>query len=323
MNLTHHTNQNLTMCTLFLCGYRVMRKWALAIFCVATITSKPAQSQDCATNIIPPVLSEATRKGMEEKRIAAKADFEKNPTNADAIIWYGRRTAYLGNYEEAIQIYTNGLKTHPTDARLYRHRGHRYISKRCIDKAIVDFTKAYQLTKGKPDEVEPDGMPNASGIPTRTLQSNIRYHLGLCFYLKGDFGKAATYFQEDAKAAQNPDMYVASANWLYLCYRRSNQTEKAAQLLESIKKDMNLIENYDYQRILLLHKGELQADKLKEEVTQQNSLSNSTMGLGVANYYLINGEKAEAQQMYKLITSGSQWASFAYITAEVELKRLK
>ena len=300
-----------------------MRTWILTIVCLATIASKPAQSQDCATKIIPPVLSEAARKTMEEKLIAAKADVDKAPTNADAIIWYGRRTAYLGNYVEAIEIYTNGLKTHPSDARFYRHRGHRYLSIRCVDKAIADFTKAYQLTKGKPDEVEPDGMPNAKGIPTSTLQSNIRYHLGLCFYLKGDFGKAATYFQEDAKAAQNPDMYVASANWLYLCYRRLNQTEKARQLLETIKTDMGLIENYDYQRILLLYKGELQADKLKEEITQQNSLSNSTIGLGLANYYLINGQTAEAKIGYERITLGNQWASFAYITAEVELKRMK
>lgn len=291
--------------------------------CAITITSKPAQSQDCATTIILPVLSEVARKTMEEKRIAAKADFDKAPTNSDAIIWYGRRTAYLGNYVEAIEIYTNGLKTHPSDARFYRHRGHRYLSIRCVDKAIADFTKAYQLTKGKPDEVEPDGMPNAKGIPTSTLQSNIRYHLGLCFYLKGDFGKAAVYFEEDAKTAQNPDMYVASANWLYLCFRRLNQTEKARQLLETIKPDMGLIENHDYQRILLLHKGELQADKLKEEITQQNSLSNSTIGLGLANYYLINNQTEEAKIGYERITLGNQWASFAYITAETELKRLK
>jgi len=57
--------------------------------------------------------------------------------------------------------------------------------------------------------------------------------------------------------------------------------------------------------------------------TQPNSLSNSTVSLGLANYYLLNGQKEEAERLFKLITSGNQWASFAYITAEVELGRLK
>lgn len=279
------------------------------------------QAQDCAQRIVPPVLSEAARKGMEEKLAAAKADYDQNPGNADALIWYGRRTAYLGQYAEAIALYTKGIAQHPTDARFYRHRGHRYLSIRCIDKAQADFERAYSLTKGQPDEVEPDGAPNAKGIPTSTLQSNIRYHLGLCLYLKGDYRQAARYYEEDLRKANNPDMYVASANWLYLCYRRTQQDKKAERLLRSIKADMPLIENFDYLRILLLHKGELLPDKLKEEIAQPNSLSNSTMGLGLANYYRINGQTAEAKRFYGLIRSGNQWASFAYIVAEVELSR--
>ena len=44
-----------------------------------------------------------------------------------------------------------------------------------------------KLVAAKPDEVEPDGAPNARGIPRSTLQSNIWYHLGLAQYLAGDF----------------------------------------------------------------------------------------------------------------------------------------
>ncbi|WP_421800562.1 tetratricopeptide repeat protein [Haliscomenobacter sp.] len=280
-------------------------------------------SQDCATQIVPPVLSEAARSSMEEKLAAAKAAYELAPNSADALIWYGRRTAYLGRYSEAIEIYTRGMSQHPTDARLYRHRGHRYLSIRCIDKALADFKKAYALTRRKPDEIEPDGMPNAKGIPTSTLQSNIRYHLGLCLYLKGQFKEAARYYKEDLRKAANPDMYVASANWLYLCYRRLGADSKAQKLLKSIEPDMALIENFDYLKILLLHKDGLNATKLKEEIAQPNSLSNSTVSLGLANYYLLNGQKEEAERLFKLITEGNQWASFAYITAEVELGRMK
>lgn len=278
------------------------------IFCsgLAIVSLAKVVSQDCATQIIPPVLSEAARAGMEEKLAVAKADYEKSPNSADALIWYGRRTAYLGHYIQAIELYTQGIAKHPTDARFYRHRGHRYLSIRCVDKALADFKKAYALTKGKPDEVEPDGMPNAKGIPTSTLQSNIRYHLGLCLYLQGQYKKAARYYEEDLRKSANPDMYVATANWLYLCYRRLGTDQKAQKLLESIKPDMALIENFDYLKILQLHKGALEVNKLKEEIAQPNSLSNSTVGLGLANYYLINGQKGEAERLYRLITGGNQ-----------------
>ena len=39
-----------------------------------------------------------------EQLEAALADYEANPDDADAIIWYGRRTAYTGQYREAIRI---------------------------------------------------------------------------------------------------------------------------------------------------------------------------------------------------------------------------
>lgn len=278
-------------------------------------------AQDCTQRIVAPIMSEAARKGMEEKLAAAKADYDRDPRSADALIWYGRRTAYLGHYTEAIELYSKGIALHPADARFYRHRGHRYLSIRCFDKALADFEQAYALTKGQADEVEPDGMPNAKGIPTSTLQSNIRYHLGLCLYLKGDYRQAARYYEEDLRKASNPDMYVASANWLYLCYRRSNQGRKAQRLLRSIKADLPLIENFDYLRILRLHKGELLPEQLSAEIAQPNSLSNATVGLGLANYYLVNGQTDEAKRLYRLITAGNQWASFAYITAEIELGR--
>lgn len=87
--------------------------------------------------------------------------------------------AYLGDYKQAIKIFTEGSVKFPKDARFYRHRGHRFITIRCFDEAIRDFETAAKLVKGKEDEIEPDGLPNARNIPTSTLQSNIFYHLGL------------------------------------------------------------------------------------------------------------------------------------------------
>ena len=201
-----------------------------------------------------PTLSDQSRKLYEANLLEAKTNYEKDSFNIDVIIWLGRRTAYLGNYQQAIDIFSRGIRLHPTDARLYRHRGHRYITLRCFEKAIGDFTKAADLIKGKPDEVEPDGMPNAQNIPTSTLQSNIWYHLGLCYFISGKYAEALDAYNKCLVVSKNNDMYVATANWLYITLRKLGKQEEAEKLLQTIPFDMALIENRDYHQVLLLYK---------------------------------------------------------------------
>ena len=122
---------------------------------------------------------------LESYLAKAKADYDRDPSSADNAIWLGRRLAYLGRFSEAIDTFTQGILKHPGDARLYRHRGHRYITLRKFDLAIRDLKRAADLIEG-PDQIEPDGQPNARNIPTSTLDSNIYYHLGLAHYLKGE-----------------------------------------------------------------------------------------------------------------------------------------
>ena len=51
---------------------------------------------------------------------------------------------------------------------MYRHRGHRYISIRQFDRAIVDFEAAAGLIEGQENRIEPDGLPNTQNIPLTT-----------------------------------------------------------------------------------------------------------------------------------------------------------
>lgn len=134
-----------------------------------------------------PVLSAETRALFEKNLAEARIAYEKSPRDADAIIWLGRRTAYLGRYAEAIEIFNEGVRKHPKDARMLRHRGHRWITLRQFDRAIADLAEAAKLERGKADTIEPDGLPNARNLPLTTLQSNIWYHLALAHYLRGDF----------------------------------------------------------------------------------------------------------------------------------------
>ncbi|MEL6718109.1 MAG: hypothetical protein AAFP82_05280, partial [Bacteroidota bacterium] len=125
--------------------------------------------------LISPVPSDKLLVRYEEK----KAIYEADSSNVENIIWFGRFTAYKGDYREAIRIYTRGIELFPEDARLLRHRGHRYITIRKYDEAIADLFKASVMIEGQENEIEPDGMPNAQNIPVSTLHGNIYYHLGL------------------------------------------------------------------------------------------------------------------------------------------------
>ena len=299
-----------------------MKPLFLVLLCVYAATAS-AQT-DCLQTAreVRPQLSAETQREFEAKLNEARELFDKEPS-AERVIWLGRRTAYLGRYKEAIEIFTNGIAKFPADARLYRHRGHRYLTLRCFDRAVEDFEKAAKLVKGKPDEIEPDGLPNARNIPTSTLQSNIWYHLGLAYYLKGDFRRALNAYREAEKVSNNPDMLVATTHWLYMTLRRLKRENEAQQRLLKIKDDLQLIENADYYKLIRVYKGQLKAADLLAEISKNtDNLSNATLGYGLGNWLLYNGKLAEAEKIFRQITAGNQWASFGYIAAEAELARV-
>ncbi len=281
-------------------------------------------AQNCPENakVVAPSMSVDAKAENVKNIEAATLRYEAEPT-ADNLIWVGRRVAYLGRYKDAIGVFSKAIERFPKDARFYRHRGHRYITIRCFDDAIKDFEKAAALIKGKPDEIEPDGMPNARNIPTSTLQSNIWYHLGLAYYLKGHFGKALKAYENCQMVSKNNDMRVATTYWHYMTLRRMGKRSKAERLLKGFPTDIEIIENADYLNLLKLNKGEARAENLLSTIRgDANTLGSASLGYGIGNYFLYNGDKSRAAEVFRKIVAGDQWASFGYIAAEADLKQM-
>ena len=312
-----------------------MKKLSLILLCLIffTFSCTKKQEEQKQPDILPdvpegaqavsllgdPLYASTPSEDTLTKYEAAKGVYEADPDKAENIIWYGRRTAYKGDYREAIRIYTEGIQKFPDDARFYRHRGHRYISIREFERAVQDFEQAVTLIKGTEDIVEPDGQPNAQNIPVSTLHTNIWYHLGLAYYLKNDLENALRVYREGVKASANDDMLTAMTHWLYMTLRLLNRDQEAKAALEPIHPDMNVIENTVYHKLCLLYKEEIPLEDLTGE--QASDVMSDAMAYGIGNWYFYNGQIDKAEEIFKKIVDNKVWNSFGHIAAEADFVR--
>lgn len=285
----------------------------------APVAEQAAQAPEAMSLLGAPLRSPPPSAAALANYEAAKAASEADPGNADKLVWYGRRAAYLGRFNEAIRIFSLGVDRFPHDARFLRHRGHRYITTRQFDRAVADFERANALIAGTPDEIEPDGAPNPRGIPISTLHSNIRYHLGLAYYLKRDWANARRAYEQELAEANNDDRRISVSHWYYMTLRRMGADQEAAAFLQTVPaaETLDLLESGMYLLALRFAKGEV-----SEEEVLRNSLHSFegvASGYGVANWHLYNGHRDRAFALMNEIVDGPGWGNFAFIAAEADL----
>jgi len=303
-----------------------MTRLALAAaLIVSTAAVAMAQRPEATSLSGKPLMIPATipnQQKLEGDLAQAQKTLAANPKDAEAIIWVGRRYGYLWRFNDAIATFTKGIELYPDNPKFYRHRGHRYLSIRQFAKAQADFEKAVTLIKDKPDEIEPDGAPNPAGVPRSTLQFNIWYHLALSHYLQGNYAKAYDAWVKCMKVSTNDDSRVANSDWMWMSLMHLNRKAEAAKVLEPITPKMDILENTAYHRRLLMYKGLEKPDALLNTATPDPTQL-ATQGYGVANYYFVTGNVAQARKVLETIVSGSGWNAFGFIAAEADLHRMK
>ena len=297
---------------------------AMTLAAIAAMPLTAAQKPEATSLAGKPLypIELPNRPKLEADLAQAEKDLAAKPNDGDAIIWVGRRLAYLWRYQDALAMYTKGIARHPDNPRLYRHRGHRYVTTRQFDRAIADFDKAASLIKGRPDEIEPDGAPNPTGKPRSTLQFNIWYHLGLAHYLKGDYQKALAAYNECMKVSTNDDSITATSDWLWMTLMRLDRKAEAAKVLDRITPKMEILENGSYHRRLLMYKG-LEKPETLLNPKDADPITIATQGYGVGNWYFVNGDKAKAREIFNSVVASPNWSAFGFIAAEVDLQRMK
>jgi hypothetical protein len=87
---------------------------------------------------------------------------------------------------------------------------------------------------------------------------------------------------------------------------------------------MDVIESTGYHRLVLMYKGEITAETLREETLKQGvSAASHSVMYGLGNWYLYNNKRTEALALFRQIVSSDQWTSFGYIAAVADLKMLQ
>ena len=277
--------------------FRLTRVTAMISVLALTGVAQTQSQPEVISPIGAKFYSQADEKGQvaeAEKKAAA------DPGNIELIIALGRAQATVWRYRDAIATYTRGIQLDPGNAMLYRHRGHRYITTRQFDKAVADMERAAKLDNKNYD---------------------IWYHLGLACYLKGRFGDAAAAYERAYDVSEKDDSRIAASDWLYMSYRRAGDKTRAERALERITPNMKVEENKSYFDRLMLYKGrKKESEILTDKLTD---LEIATVGYGIANWNLYNGNKTKAKELFQKITSGKYWPAFGFIAAETELTRMR
>ncbi len=253
-----------------------------------------------------------------------QAELAAAPDDVERIIAAARELRNAMAYDEEVAMYTRALALAPNDWRLYRFRGHRWISLRRFDDALRDLDRARQLAP---------------------YDFDVAYHRGFALYLLGRFSEAADEYQRclrqatdrrvlrmvdtPALAGQRPcaeiatrdDSRVAITDWAYRSLRRAGRHAEARRLLETIRPGMNVTVNSAYYHALLVRRGEHPKADLLNPLPAGGRFE--TRAYGVAIDELVDGDRERALFLLRRIAEDAYWAGFGRIAAEADLARLE
>lgn len=299
----------------------------LALTLLTSCTSRKAEPESVSNNPEPEAISFSGKPlyaKVADSAAVVKSDSlvaairSKTDLSEDDFIAIGRSMVGISRFKKAVEIYSEGLGKYPNSYKLLRHRGHRYINLRQLENAMPDLLKAEELIRPEPEVYEYD----AAGKQGATYQHQIWYHIGLYHFLKRDYAPSAAAFEKSLATAHAGGDRAGSSDWLYNAYMRMGLTDKAAAIARPFTADFD-IENkdYPYYRRLLLFNGVIKPEELVDasKPIAEMTLLEMTKLYGLANWRAYQGDAETANALYKKILESTEWAGFAYASAELDV----
>ena len=259
----------------------------------------------------------------------AKFRYKRNPGERYTI-WYGRVQAYWDKILNAISIWTDGIERFPDSYRLYRHRGHRYLSLHRLEEGYADFRKSAELFEkyGSAEEMEEDGVRKRLPIPPERTGFNIYYHLALAAYLCDDLEAALAANTKCFDYCINDEDLVANSDWGYLILRRLGRKEAAEDLIAKVPDDLEIVDNVGYYKRIHFYKGLLSYNGIqvidpKKADEYHRPMVKISQLYGVAAHYIAEGSKETARAILEdCIADNKHFGAFAHLACEHDLKAL-
>ena len=257
----------------------------------------------------------------------ADGQLAADPRDLTGLINAGIARSSARRFNAAIEVFTRAIELYPNEARLYRFRGHRYLSLRRFDDAVRDLERAVALDSTNYD---------------------IAYHLALAYYLTQRYDDAVAAIDKCTAFADNPkwqavedarvnpiwyrscmsvkaddDARVAMLDWRYRALRRAGKHAAARRLARGVRERWTVRDNAPYYRALLFYRGVRDEASTLDSLSAAGELPFVTGAYGVANWHLVEGDTARARVLFERIVSGDQWPAFGFLGAEVDLAMLR
>ncbi len=268
--------------------------------------ARPVSPQDrVSASLVAPALAEGValqKKGEHEKALSA---FDRvialDPANADAYLLKCRSLAGLRRHQEAIGACTESLRLRPDQSEALRDRGHYDLNLGQVDLALADLQRAESLTH---------------------RDRGVYYHLGLAYYLKGDFANAAKAYEACVADSTDDASTVECQAWLLPSLLRAGRRDEARRLLAGITADSLAGHPGNYLDRLLLFKGTKTEAQVAATMAAEGPISEATVGYSIGLWHLLNGREAKAREYFQRAVASNYTVAWGYSASEAELRRL-
>jgi Flp pilus assembly protein TadD len=148
------------------------------------------------------------------------------------------------------------------------------------------------------------------------------YHLGLAYYLEGDFARAASAYQRCTDTSTTDGARIECDAWLVPSLIRAGRRRDAKALLARVPSSPVAGHSSLYLDRLLLFKGVKSEADLVATMPSEGAVTEATVGYGIGLWHLLNGRTDAARSYFQRAVDANLPTSWGARAAEAELKRM-
>jgi tetratricopeptide (TPR) repeat protein len=278
---------------------------ARALAALKAVDGAPRTDIPITASLAAPAVAEGIvlQRGREHAKAVESFDraIAIDASDADAHLLRCRSLASLRRYDDALSACGAAVQARPENAEALRDRGHYLLNTGQVEAGLADLLKAESLSRG---------------------DRGVFYHLGLAYYLKGDFANAATAHERCAETSTTDSARIECQAWLLPSLMRAGRRQDAKALLARVPTSPVAGHSSLYQDRLLLFKGVKTEADLVATMPSEGAVTEATVGYSIGLWHLLNGRADAARTYFQRAVDAKLPTSWGARASEAELRRL-